>query len=130
MTPCYELTLEMDELEDGGHNWLVTVPSFPEITTFGDDIEEALRAGLGAIEEAIAGRERLRAENERLKAALSRIAYDEWEDGLALGENYNMSFLKGLAIKALKGGAPETSNRCLDRAEKQEIARLKGGDDD
>ena len=56
MTPCYELTLEMDELEDGGYNWLVTVPSFPEITTFGDDIEEALRAGLGAIEEAIAGR--------------------------------------------------------------------------
>ena len=70
------------------------------------------------------------AEIEMLTAVLSRIAYDEWEDGLALGENYNVSFLKGLAIKALKGGAPETSNRCLDRAEKQEIARLKGGDDD
>lgn len=56
MAQFYELTFAMDELEDGSHNWLVTAPAFPEITSFGDTQEEACRAGQRAIEEAIAAR--------------------------------------------------------------------------
>ena len=47
----YPLTLD----EDDG-TLLVTSPDFPELTTFGDDREEALARGIDALEEAIAAR--------------------------------------------------------------------------
>lgn len=47
----YELNLAMD-----GDTWLVTSPAFPEVTTFGENQEEAARNGLGAVCEAIAAR--------------------------------------------------------------------------
>jgi antitoxin HicB len=56
MVMYYEIVIDMDESEDGALSWLVTVPEFPEVTTFGDDKEEACRNGLRAIEEAIAAR--------------------------------------------------------------------------
>lgn len=52
----YEVTLEIDETDGGAPAWLVTVPAFPEITTFGDTAAEACVAGLKAIEEAISAR--------------------------------------------------------------------------
>ena len=36
--------------------FLVTSPDFPEVTTFGDTLEDALGYAIGAFEEAIAGR--------------------------------------------------------------------------
>ena len=36
--------------------FLVTSPDFPELTTFGDTVEDALGYAVGAFEEAIAGR--------------------------------------------------------------------------
>ena len=36
--------------------FLVTSPDFPEVTTFGDTVEDALGYAVGAFEEAIAGR--------------------------------------------------------------------------
>jgi len=41
---------------DDNDTFLVTCPAFPEVTTFGNSKEEAQRAALGAIEEAIAAR--------------------------------------------------------------------------
>jgi len=41
---------------DDNDTFLVTCPAFPEVTTFGNSKEEAQRAALGAIEEAIAPR--------------------------------------------------------------------------
>lgn len=52
----YELTIAMDEAEDGTRSWLVTAPEFPEVTTFGDTQPEACLNGIKAIEEAIASR--------------------------------------------------------------------------
>ncbi|SCB41123.1 type II toxin-antitoxin system HicB family antitoxin [Rhizobium lusitanum] len=52
----YELTIAMDEAEDGTHSWMVTAPAFPEVTTFGDTQPEACLEGLKAIEEAISAR--------------------------------------------------------------------------
>ncbi|MEL6437294.1 MAG: hypothetical protein AAFP99_10935, partial [Pseudomonadota bacterium] len=52
----YQIDLLMDETETGDVTWLVTAPAFPEVTTFGASTEEALRNGLHAIEEAMAGR--------------------------------------------------------------------------
>lgn len=43
------------ELEDDG-GVLVTSPDFPELTTFGDDCNEALARAVDALEEAIAAR--------------------------------------------------------------------------
>lgn len=48
----YEVILEAD---DNG-TFLVTVPAFPEITTFGENELDALQQAQGAIEEAIAAR--------------------------------------------------------------------------
>lgn len=48
----YKLALTRD---DNG-SFLVTAPSFPEMTTFAEDEEAAERHGRDAIEEAIAGR--------------------------------------------------------------------------
>ena len=48
---AYPITLEDD---DG--TLLVTSPDFPELTTFGDDREEAVAHALHALEEAIAAR--------------------------------------------------------------------------
>lgn len=47
----YELNLDID-----GDAWLVTSKDFPELTTFGDTQENAVRNGANAIEEAIAAR--------------------------------------------------------------------------
>lgn len=47
----YELNLDIDD-----NTWLVTSNDFPELTTFGDTQENAVRNGLNAIEEAIAAR--------------------------------------------------------------------------
>lgn len=43
------------ERDDNG-TWLVTAPDFPEVTTFGDTVEDALAHARDAIEEAIAAR--------------------------------------------------------------------------
>jgi antitoxin HicB len=48
----YALVLEPD---DNG-TLLVTCPDLPEVTTFGDDPEDALRRAADAIEEALASR--------------------------------------------------------------------------
>lgn len=48
----FEVKLDMDDND----TFMVTAPAFPEVTTFGADQEDALRNGLTAIEEAIAGR--------------------------------------------------------------------------
>ena len=48
---AYPITLEND---DG--TVLATSPDFPELTTFGDDPEEALARAVNALEEAIAAR--------------------------------------------------------------------------
>ena len=48
---AYSITLEED---DGA--LLVTSPDFPELTTFGDDREEAVARAVHALEEAIAAR--------------------------------------------------------------------------
>ncbi len=47
----YQLNLQAD-----GDVWLVTAPAFPEVTSFGEDVDTACRNGRDAIEEAIAGR--------------------------------------------------------------------------
>ena len=44
------------ELEDDDGTMMATSPDFPEITTFGDDREEAIARAVGALEEAIAAR--------------------------------------------------------------------------
>lgn len=44
------------ELQDDDGTVLVTSPDFPELTTFGDDRDEALVRAVGALEEAIAAR--------------------------------------------------------------------------
>ena len=51
MMLAYPITLEVD---DG--TLLVTSPDFPELTTFGDDREEAIARAVHALEEAIAAR--------------------------------------------------------------------------
>jgi antitoxin HicB len=56
MARFYELTIAMDETDDGTPNWMVTAPEFPEVTTFADDKQAACVQGLNAIEEAIAAR--------------------------------------------------------------------------
>ena len=43
-------------LEDDNGTVLATSPDFPELTTFGDDRDEALARAVGALEEAIAAR--------------------------------------------------------------------------
>ena len=43
-------------LEDDAGALLVTSPDFPELTTFGDDREEAIARAVDALEEAIAAR--------------------------------------------------------------------------
>ena len=43
-------------LEDDGWAWLATSPDFPELTTFGDDREDAIACAVHALEEAIAAR--------------------------------------------------------------------------
>ena len=40
--------------DDG--TFLVTSPDFPELTTFGEDVEDALSHAVGAFQEAIAAR--------------------------------------------------------------------------
>lgn len=52
----YQVTLAMDETDSGVPVWMVTVPAFPEVTTFGDTQPEACLNGRKAIEEAIAAR--------------------------------------------------------------------------
>jgi antitoxin HicB len=52
----YEIKFDMDETDNGECVWLVSVPQFPEITTFGDTKESASKSALAAIEEAMAGR--------------------------------------------------------------------------
>ena len=44
------------KLEDDGLAWIVTSPDFPEVTTFGDDREDAIASAVNALEEAIAAR--------------------------------------------------------------------------
>lgn len=44
------------ELQDDDGTVLATSPDFPELTTFGDDRDEALVRAVGALEEAIAAR--------------------------------------------------------------------------
>ena len=44
------------ELEDDEGTILATSPDFPELTTFGDDRDEALERAIDALEEAIAAR--------------------------------------------------------------------------
>lgn len=56
MAVYFEVTILMDETENGVPVWLVTAPAFPEVTTFGDTQPEACMNGLKAIEEAIAAR--------------------------------------------------------------------------
>jgi antitoxin HicB len=49
---AYIVTLEPDDND----TLLVTCPALPEVTTFGESEEDALRDTVGAIEKAIAGR--------------------------------------------------------------------------
>ena len=49
------LTYPINLEEDGG-TILATSPDYPELTTFGDDREEAIARAVGALEEAIAAR--------------------------------------------------------------------------
>lgn len=42
--------------KDDNDTLLATSPDFPELTTFGDDMDDALQHALDALEEAIAGR--------------------------------------------------------------------------
>lgn len=44
------------QLEEDGGTVLATSPDFPELTTFGDDRDEALLRCIDALEEAMAGR--------------------------------------------------------------------------
>ena len=48
----YPINLEADDNE----TWLVTSPDFAELTTFGDDRDEAIARAVGAFEEVIAAR--------------------------------------------------------------------------
>lgn len=48
---CYEVILENDN-----GTMLVTAPDFPELTTFGEDLDEALMRAVDALEEAVAAR--------------------------------------------------------------------------
>jgi antitoxin HicB len=48
----YSVTIEPD---DNG-TFLVTCPDLPEVTTFGEDVEDAVRRAADAIEEALAAR--------------------------------------------------------------------------
>ena len=49
------LSYPIDLVDDDG-TILATSPDFPELTTFGDDRDEALERAVDALEEAIAGR--------------------------------------------------------------------------
>ena len=48
----YELEIDADDND----TYIVTAPDFPEVTTYGVDVEECLLNGLNAIEEAVAAR--------------------------------------------------------------------------
>lgn len=48
---CYQVRLERDD-----ETVLVTSPDFPELTTFGEDRDEALERAVDALEEAVAAR--------------------------------------------------------------------------
>lgn len=61
----YELRLERDD----NQTFLVTSPQFPEVTTYGEDREDACRRGLDAIVEAMAARI---AEGETIPTPLER----------------------------------------------------------
>ena len=52
MSRWYEVKLK----PDSNDTWLVTVPAFPEVTTFGSTQQDACEHARDAIEEAIAGR--------------------------------------------------------------------------
>src|SRR3712207_5655257 len=51
-SPQYRCTYEPDDND----TLLVRCPAFPEVITYGEDVQHALRNALGAIEEAIAAR--------------------------------------------------------------------------
>jgi len=56
MAAYYEIIVEDDETDSGEKCFLVAVPAFPEVTTYGYTLDEAMEnAGL-AIEESIAAR--------------------------------------------------------------------------
>ncbi len=42
--------------KDDNDTVMVTAPDFPEVTTFGDDVDDAMARAVDALEEAIAGR--------------------------------------------------------------------------
>ena len=65
----YPLTLEAD-----GDSLLVTSPDFPELTTFGDDRDEALARAVDALEEAIAARMHSRLDIPRPSRGSTRVA--------------------------------------------------------
>lgn len=58
--------------EDDNDTFLVTCPDFPEVTTFGEDKEDAVLRALDAIEEAIAARMAHREEIPAASAADGR----------------------------------------------------------
>jgi antitoxin HicB len=81
----YQVTMARDETDGGDTVWLVTAPSFPEVTTFGDTQPEAFRSGLKAIEEAISAR---MADGEDIPAPLTEC------EGLRCVEISALSYLK------------------------------------
>lgn len=46
----------IDVVQDTNGTFLATCKAFPELTTFGDDLEDVRRHAIGALEEAIAAR--------------------------------------------------------------------------
>lgn len=65
-------TYPIDMEQDSNGTLLVTSPDFPEVTTFGDDREDAVLRALDAIEEAVAARIAARADIPVASAANGR----------------------------------------------------------
>ena len=67
----YRVMLELD----ANDTFLVTAPQFPEVTTFGDDQQDALDSDRRAIEEAIAARI---ADGDDIPTPLAKVAKKGW----------------------------------------------------
>lgn len=53
---CYQIEITPDRNDQGDATLLVTCPDLPEVTTFGEDRNDAMSRAVGALEEAIAAR--------------------------------------------------------------------------
>ena len=119
------------KLEDDEGTVLVTSPDFPELTTFGDDAEDALSYAVGAFGEAIAARisdreeipppSKGKASDPRvtlpIQAAVKVLLYQQmWKDGVRKADLARMMDLHRQEIDRLLDLNHATSLAKIERA--------------